>query len=126
MLLTYGYLRAVFEIFERYKTPVDMITTSEVSISVTIDNTTYLQEIINELNEIAFIEVIPNNSIICIVGYIPINKAGYLFKVLESIKDIPIRMIAYGSSDYNISLCIDTSYKQKVLEKLNKSLFEIY
>lgn len=126
MLMTYGYLRAVFEIFERYKTPVDMITTSEVSISVTIDNTDYLQEIINDLNEIASTEVIPNNSIICIVGYIPINKAGYLFKVLETIKDIPIRMISYGSSDYNISICIDTFYKSKVLERFNKNLFEVY
>ena len=126
MLMAYGYLRAVFEIFERYKTPVDMITTSEVSISVTIDNTNNLGDIIKELSEIASVEVIPNNTIICIVGYIPINKAGFLFKVVESIKDIPIRMISYGSSDYNISLCIDTSYKQQVLEKLNKNLFEIY
>jgi aspartate kinase len=125
MLMAYGYPRAVFEIFERYKTPVDMITTSEVSISVTIDNTDYLQDIINELSEIAAVEVIPNNTIICIVGYIPINKSGYLFKVLESIKDIPIRMISYGSSDYNISLCVDTIYKQQVLQKLNKNLFEI-
>ena len=124
MLMAYGYLRAVFEIFERYKTPVDMITTSEVSISVTIDNTEYLQDIINEISEIAFVEVIPNNTIICIVGYIPINKAGYLFKILQAIKDIPIRMISYGSSDYNISLCIETSLKKQVLEKLNQALFE--
>ncbi|MGB9638530.1 MAG: ACT domain-containing protein, partial [bacterium] len=88
-------------------------------------NTDYLQDIINELSEIAAVEVIPNNTIICIVGYIPINKSGYLFKVLESIKDIPIRMISYGSSDYNISLCVDTIYKQQVLQKLNKNLFEI-
>lgn len=125
MLLAYGFLRAIFEIFERYKTPIDMITTSEVALSVTIDDTTHLEEIVNELRPIANVEIFPKQTIICIAGYLPKNKPGYLFKVTDALKDIPISMISYGGSDYNISVLIQDKYKKQAMEQLNKCLFNL-
>jgi aspartate kinase len=123
MLLAYGFLRSVFEIFERYKTPIDMITTSEIAISLTIDNTLYLNEIKKELEEFATTEIEQNQTIICIVGNLPKDKAGYGFKVLESVKDIPIRMVSYGGSPNNISVLINSTFKKEALTALNKGLF---
>jgi len=120
MLMAYGFLRRIFEIFERYKVPVDVITTSEVSVSLTIDDNTYLKEIIEELSTFSSVEVKENNTIIACVGFIPKNKPGYLREVLNLMENIPIHMISYGSSDYNISLVIDTKYKKEVLNRLNK------
>ncbi|GIV27587.1 MAG: aspartokinase [Bacteroidia bacterium] len=125
MLLAYGFLRAIFEIFERYKTPIDMITTSEVAVSVTIDDTTHLNEIVEDLKQIASVEIIPEQAIICIAGYLPKGKAGYLFKVAEALKDIPISMISYGGSDYNISVLIHQKHKKQAMEQLNKVLFNL-
>jgi len=125
MLLAYGFLRAIFEIFERYKTPIDMITTSEVAVSVTIDDTTHLSSILEELKQIASVEVIKDQTIICVAGYLPKNKAGYLFKVAEALKDIPVSMISYGGSDFNISVLIHQKYKKDALEQLNKVLFNL-
>ncbi len=125
MLLAYGFLRAIFEVFERYKTPIDMITTSEVAVSVTIDDTTYLDKIVQELKQIASVEIITQQTIICIAGYLPKNKAGYLFKVAEALRDIPINMISYGGSDYSISVLINQKYKKQALEQLNKVLFNL-
>lgn len=125
MLLAYGFLRAIFEIFEKYKTSIDMITTSEVAVSVTIDDTTHLDTILEELKQIASVEVLPNQTIICIAGYLPKNKAGYLFKVSEALKDIPVSMISYGGSDYSISVLINEKYKKQALEQLNKILFNL-
>ncbi len=123
MLLAHGFLRAVFEIFERHKTSIDMITTSEVAVSLTIDNNKFLPEILKELNEIAHVEVEENQTIICIVGQLPREKAGYGFKVLEALKDIPLRMVSYGGSHNNISVLVHSNLKKEALVALNKGLF---
>ncbi len=123
MLLAHGFLRSVFEIFERYKTPIDMITTSEVAVSLTIDNNTNLKNILTELTEIASVEVDENQTIICIVGQIPKNKAGYGYKVLSALKDIPLRMVSYGGSANNVSVLVNSNLKKEALQALNKGLF---
>ncbi|MBP8033533.1 MAG: aspartate kinase [Bacteroidia bacterium] len=123
MLLAHGFLRAVFEIFERYKTSIDMITTSEIAVSLTIDNTKSLNEIKKELEEFANVEIEQDQTIICIVGNLPKDKAGYGFKVLESLKDIPLRMVSYGGSANNISVLVNSKLKKEALVALNKGLF---
>ncbi|MEO6883718.1 MAG: aspartate kinase [Bacteroidia bacterium] len=123
MLLAYGFLRTVFEIFERYKTPIDMITTSEVAVSVTIDNTKNLEAIVAELKQFGSVEIDSNQAIVCVVGDFLAEKHGYALKVLESLKDIPIRMISYGGSPNNISLLVDANQKNEALIALNKGLF---
>ncbi len=123
MLLAHGFLRAVFEIFERYKTSIDMITTSEVAVSLTIDNPKHLKEIKKELEEIANVDMDENQTIICIVGSVPKDAAGYGYKVLEALKDIPLRMVSYGGSPNNISVLIDGKLKKDALMALNKGLF---
>lgn len=123
MLLAHGFLRAVFEIFERYKTSIDMITTSEVAVSLTIDNPKHLKEIQKELEEIANVDMDENQTIICIVGSVPKDAAGYGYKVLEALKDIPLRMVSYGGSPNNISVLIDSKLKKDALMALNKGLF---
>jgi aspartate kinase len=123
MLLAHGFLRAVFDIFERYKTSIDMITTSEIAVSLTIDNTRYLKEIVKELEEFANVETEQEQSIICIVGNLPKDKAGYGFKVMESLKGIPLRMVSYGGSSNNISVLVNSIHKKEALIALNKGLF---
>lgn len=123
MLLAHGFLRAVFEIFERYKTSIDMITTSEVAVSLTIDNSKNLKEIKKELEEIANVDIDENQTIICIVGSVPKDSAGFGYKVLEALKDIPLRMVSYGGSPNNISVLIDGKLKKEALMALNKGLF---
>ncbi|MBA3662794.1 MAG: aspartate kinase [Bacteroidetes bacterium] len=123
MLLAHGFLRAVFEVFERHKTSIDMITTSEVAISLTIDNSSHLADIIKELKEIAVVEVEENQTIICIVGQLPKNKAGYGYQVLAALKDIPLRMVSYGGSSNNISVLVNSNLKKEALMALNKGLF---
>ncbi|HEY1054548.1 MAG TPA: aspartate kinase [Emticicia sp.] len=124
MLNAYGFLTKVFEIFEKYKTPVDMITTSEVSVAVTIDNADNLEQITAALSQFADLEEHDRNqSIICIVGDFKADKAGIALKVIEAMKNIPIRMIAYGASEHNISLLVDTKDKNAALEALNEGLF---
>ncbi|MGG5577024.1 aspartate kinase [Myroides sp. C15-4] len=123
MLLAYGFLRRVFEVFERYKTPIDMITTSEVAVSLTIDNTTYLSEIIGELNHFGSVEVDGNQSIVCVVGDFKRNNKGYATVVSEAVKHIPIRMISYGGSEHNISLLLPSAYKIEALRALHHRLF---
>jgi len=123
MLLAYGFLRKVFEIFEKYKTPIDLITTSEVAVSLTIDNQTHLKSIKEELEDFGDVEVHTDHSIICVVGNMPFTKVGMLKKVLDAIDDIPIRMVSYGGSKYNISLLIDSEYKTETLTRLNEKIF---
>jgi len=123
MLLAHGFLRAVFEIFERFKTPIDMITTSEVAVSLTIDNDKHLDDVLKELREIAIVEVEKDQTIICIVGQLPKEKPGYGFKVLESLKEIPLRMVSYGGSANNISVLVSSEKKKDALMALNKGLF---
>jgi aspartate kinase len=123
MLLAYGFLRKVFEIFEIYKTPIDMITTSEVAVSVTIDNTDNLREILAELKKYGSVEVDSNLSIICVVGNFIAESKGYAVKVFDALKNIPIRMISYGGSMHNVSLLIDENFKVEALRSLNNKLF---
>ncbi len=124
MLLAYGFLRRVFEVFERYKTPIDMITTSEVAVSVTIDETRNLEEIIKELNNFGTVEVDYNQTIVCVVGDFGAEKHGFAARVLDALKHIPIRMISYGGSQYNISMLINDNYKVEALRSLHNRLFE--
>lgn len=123
MLLAYGFLRAVFEIFERYKTPIDMITTSEVAVSLTIDNTEKLTEILDELKNFCSVDVDKDLSIVCIVGNFTATKQGYAFQIFDALKNIPIRMISYGGSENNVSVLVDTKLKKETLVALNKGLF---
>ncbi len=123
MLLAHGFLRAVFEIFERYKTSIDMITTSEVAVSLTIDNSKNLKEILKDLKEIALVEIDEDQTIICIVGQLPKEQPGYANKVLEALKDIPLRMVSYGGSSHNISVLVNGNLKNAALRALNKGLF---
>ena len=125
MLLAYGFLRKIFEVFEIYRTPIDMITTAEVTVSLTIDNTEHLEEIKKELEKFGIIEIVHNNSIICIVGDFIADKNGVAVKILEAIREIPLRMISYGGSSHNISVLVKSDHKVKVLNLLNKELFKI-
>ncbi len=125
MLNAYGFMRKVFEVFENFKTPVDMITTSEVSIAVTIDNAEHLDKITAVLSQFADLEEHDRNqSIICIVGNFMADNAGIALKVIQAMRDIPIRMIAYGASEHNISLLVDTKHKNEALNALNEGLFK--
>ena len=123
MLMAYGFLRQIFEVFERYKTPIDMITTSEVAVSLTIDQTEYLTEIIKELESFGIVEIDSDQSIVCIVGDFRKNKHGHATIVSEAVKHIPIRMISYGGSENNISLLVPSSYKIETLRSLHNRLF---
>jgi aspartate kinase len=124
MLNAYGFLRKVFEVFEKYKTPVDMITTSEVSVSVTIDSDEHLEEIMAELRQFADLEECDKDqTIVCIVGNFSADKEGIALKVLDAMKNIPIRMISYGASEHNISLLIHGKHKAEALNALNERCF---
>lgn len=123
MLLAYGFLKKVFEVFETYKTPIDMITTSEVAVSLTIDDNTNLEKITSKLIEYGTVEVDTDLSIICVAGDFSQNKEGVSAAVFNSLKDIPIRMISYGGSNYNISLLVKTADKKRALNALNVGLF---
>jgi len=127
MLLAYGFLKKIFEIFDRNKTAIDMITTSEVAVSLTIDNTSNLSEILDELKTYGTIEVDSELTIICIAGNISQNKKGITAAIFNAISEIPIRMISYGGSNYNLSFLVKTSDKIAVLNLLNQGLFkELY
>lgn len=123
MLLAYGFLRRIFEVFERYKTPIDMITTSEVAVSLTIDDTTYLEDIKQELADFGQVSVDLHQTIICIVGTFDLDTKGYAAQIFEGIKHLPIRMISYGGSNHNISILIDSEHKSEALQSLHKHLF---
>lgn len=124
MLLAYGFLRKVFEIFERYKTPIDMITTSEVAVSLTIDNNANLAAICTELEAFSMVEVDEEQTIVCVAGDFGSEQHGVASRVFEALKHIPIRMISYGGSKYNISLLIQGTYKTEALRSLHNRLFE--
>ncbi|MTI33431.1 aspartate kinase [Xanthovirga aplysinae] len=123
MLLAYGFLRKIFEIFEKYKTPIDMITTSEVAVSLTIDDDSQLGAILDELKEFGTVQVDEELSIVCIVGDFVSEKKGIIEKVIHSMNDIPLRMVSFGGSKNNISLLIETEKKREALLSLNKGLF---
>ncbi len=124
MLLAYGFLRKVFEIFETYRTSIDMICTSEVEVSLTIDDTRYLNEIIHDLKKYGTVSVDLDMCIVCVVGDMDWTNCGYESKVLEAVKDIPVRMVSYGGSNYNISLLVREEDKAATLRSLSKYLFE--
>jgi aspartate kinase len=124
MLLAYGFLRRVFEVFERYRTPIDMITTSEVAVSLTIDDDTHLDEIVKELQAFGHVEVDKEQTIVCIVGNFVADKPGVGVGIFEALRNIPLRMISYGGSPHNISLLLDTRYKKEALLALNEHLFK--
>lgn len=123
MLLAYGFLRKVFEVFEKYKTPIDMITTSEVAVSVTVDEPKHLEKIAEELQDFGIVSVDADQSIICIVGDFPAQKGGVARKIFEALENIPLRMISYGGSQNNVSVLIGTEHKNAALNVLNEELF---
>ena len=123
MLLAHGFLRKVFEIFESYQTPIDMVTTSEVGVSVSIDNNKRLDEIVNDLKKFGTVTVDNDMVIICVVGDMPYENVGFQAKVVGALKDIPVRMVSYGGSNYNISFLIKSSDKKQALSALSATLF---
>ena len=123
MLMAYGFLRKVFEIFEIYKTPIDMITTSEVAVSITIDNSDFVKQIANDLKELGVVEVEENQTIVCIVGDFRTERTGSAPEIFEALNTIPLKMISYGGSPNSLSLLIDTSNKIEALRLLSKHLF---
>ena len=125
MLLAYGFLRKVFEVFEKYRTPIDMITTSEVAVSVTIDDARQLDHIIAELQTMASVEVDRNQTIVCVVGNRLAEKEAVLAQVFSALAPVPVRMVSFGGSPNNISILVDTSVKEKALQLLNAGLFHL-
>ena len=123
MLLAHGFLRKVFEIFESYQTPIDMVTTSEVGVSVSIDNLKRLDEIVNDLKKFGTVTVDKEMVIICVVGDMNFENVGFQAKVVNALKEIPIRMISYGGSNYNISFLIKAGDKKRALNSLSEALF---
>ncbi len=123
MLLATGFMRKVFEIFESFQTPIDMITTSEVGVSMSIDNSVHLEEIVAELKKYGTVTVDEDMCIICVVGDLDWSNLGFETLATDAMKDIPIRMISYGGSNYNISFLIKESDKQKALQSLSDTLF---
>ncbi len=124
MLLAHGFLRKVFEIFENYQTAIDMVATSEVGVSITIDKAKHLSEIIDDLKKYGTVTVDENMTIICVVGDLDWNNIGFEARAVQALKDIPVRMISYGGSNYNISFLVKTADKQKALQALNDNLFQ--
>ena len=125
MLQAPGFLRRVFEVFELYHTSIDVITTSEVAVSITIDDITYLEPIVKTLTEFGHVEVDKNLSIVCVVGEFLVESSGLASRVIRSLEDIPIRMISYGGSAHNITLLISEEQKVKALNALHRGVFDV-
>ena len=123
MLLAYGFLRKVFEVFEKYKTSIDMITTSEVAVSVTIDNDVFLANIVKELEPFGTVEVQKEQSIVSIVGNHIAHTDSVLKKLFNAIDEVPVTMVSYGGSAHNISLLVPTTDRTKTLQLINSGLF---
>lgn len=124
MLLATGFLRKVFEIFESYQTPIDMITTSEVGVSMSIDNNAHLDEIVDELKKYGTVTVDSDMCIICVVGDLDWHNVGFETIATDAMKDIPVRMVSYGGSNYNISFLIKEEDKKRALQSLSDTLFK--
>ena len=124
MLLATGFLRKVFEIFESYQTPIDMVCTSEVGVSMSIDNSAHLGEIMDELKKYGTVTVDTNMCIICVVGDLDWSNIGFETRVMDAMKDVPVRMISYGGSNYNISFLIREEDKRRALQSLSDHLFK--
>jgi aspartate kinase len=123
MLMAYGFLRKVFEVFENFKTSIDMITTSEVAISLSIDNCKNLDAILTELERLGEVEIDKNMTIVCVVGDMISGEKTFSKQVFEALEGIPVRMISYGGSRYNLSILINTDNKKETLQKLSDHLF---
>ncbi|MDR3141611.1 MAG: aspartate kinase [Tannerellaceae bacterium] len=123
MLLATGFLRKVFEIFENYQTPIDMVTTSEVGVSCTIDNRKRLDEIVDDLKKYGTVTVDEDLVIICVVGDLEWDNVGFEASIINALMDIPVRMISYGGSNYNVSLLVKSSDKKRALQALSLHLF---
>lgn len=123
MLLAYGFLRKVFEIFESFQTSIDMICTSEVGVSVTIDNTSHLKEILDDLKKYGTVKVHKDMCIVCVVGDLEWDNVGFEARAVEAMGNVPVRMISYGGSNYNISMLIRESDKKEALQSLSDKLF---
>ena len=123
MLLAYGFLRKVFEIFESYKTSIDMVSTSEVGVSVTIDNKSYLKDIVADLMKYGTVTVKENMCIVCVVGDLSRDNVGFESQAAKALKDIPVQMISYGGSNHNISFLINEEDKKSALQALSDTLF---
>lgn len=124
MLLAYGFLRKVFEIFEQYRTSIDMICTSEVGVSLTIDNRGHLTDIVGELKKYGTVEVDDNMCIICVVGDLESGNVGFETRACMAVKKIPVRMISYGGSNYNISFLVKAEDKKRTMQALSETLFK--
>ena len=124
MLLAYGFLRSVFEVFERFKTPIDMITTSEVAVSVTIDKLDHLDSIVKELEAFGEVVVDKGQTIVCVVGNMIAEEGGMAERIFASLKQVPIRMISYGGSNHNVSILVNENDKVTALKALNAGLFD--
>ncbi len=123
MLLAYGFMRKIFEVFEKYQTSIDMITTSEVAVSLTIDNISKLPHIQTELDPFGSIEIDHEQTIVSLVGNEIVSTPSVITKIFDALEPIPIRMISYGGSRHNISILINSAHKQQVLQLLNKGIF---
>lgn len=123
MLLAYGFLCEVFNIFEKYKTSIDMITTSEVAVSLTIDDNKNLDKIVTELERLGEVEVDHNQTIICVVGDMISEEKEFSKQIFDALEGIPVRMISYGGSRYNVSILINEEYKKATLQKLSDNIF---
>lgn len=124
MLLATGFLRKIFEIFESYQTPIDMLATSEVGVSMSIDNHSHLNEIVDELKKYGTVTVDTNMCIVCVVGDLDWSNLGFETIATDAMRDIPVRMISYGGSNYNISFLIKESDKKRALQSLSDTLFK--
>jgi aspartate kinase len=125
MLLAYGFLRKIFEVFEKYRTPIDMITTSEVAVSLTIDNTLHLKEILKELEPFGTTEIDASQTIVSIVGNELASTEELLAKLFTALRSVPVRMVSYGGSPHNISILIPSAHKTTTLQLLNRGLFNM-
>ena len=124
MLMAYGFLHQVFETFERYRTPVDMVATSEVCVSLTIDNDQYLRPIVDDLKKFGTVSVDRDMVIICAVGDLDWHNCGFQADVLNALRDVPVRMISFGGSNYNISVLVHAADKKRALNALSAALFQ--
>jgi len=123
MLMAYGFLRKVFEVFEKHRTPIDMITTSEVAVSLTVDNDSQLDKIVSELEKLGTIEIERDNSIVCIVGELDHSRGGLAAQLMNAVDRVPIKMISYGASHRSLALLVETKNKKEILQNLNDKLF---
>ncbi len=123
MLMAYGFLRKVFEVFEEFRTAIDMITTSEVAVSLTVDDDSRLDRIVQGLERFGTVEIERGNTIVCVVGQCDQQRTGLAARIFEALHDVPIKMISYGASPRSVALLIDTRYKKQTLQTLNDRLF---